>query len=156
MERTFVMVKPDGVQRRLLGEVISRIERKGLSIIGLKLIVMSGEEARALYRVHEGKPFHPKLIRLVTSGPVAVMAVEGYRAIRTVRALLGKTFGYEAEPGTIRGDYALSRGKNIVHGSDGPESAARELGIFFREEELVRLEPVDREWVLEPDELEEG
>jgi nucleoside-diphosphate kinase len=152
MERTFAMVKPDGVMRRLVGEVVSRIERKGLRLAGLKLIRVSDAQARELYKVHEGKPFHPKLMKFITSAPVVVMCVEGYKAVATVRALLGKTFGFEAEPGTIRGDFAMSRGKNIVHGSDSEASAQRELPIFFKPEEMVEHAPVDLDWVYERDE----
>jgi len=151
-ERTFMMVKPDGVLRRLVGEVVSRVERKGLRLVALKLIRMSDAQAKELYKVHEGKPFHSKLMKFITSGPAVVMCVEGYQAIATLRAMLGKTFGAEAEPGTIRGDLAMSRGKNIVHGSDSIESAARELPIFFKREELLDYAVPDVDWVYEPDE----
>lgn len=152
MERTFCMVKPDGVQRRLVGEVVSRIERKGLRIAALKLIRVSQAQARELYKIHEGKPFHARLMQFITSGPVCVMVVEGWQAIGIVRRLLGKTFGFEAEPGTIRGDHAISRGKNVAHGSDGEPSAAREIPIFFKPEEIVEAAPADLDWILEPDE----
>jgi len=152
MERSFMMVKPDGVQRRLVGEVVSRIERKGLRLAAMKLIRMSDTQARELYKVHEGRAFHPKLMKFITSGPVVVLCVEGLQAIATIRTMLGKTFGSEAEPGTIRGDLAMSRGKNIVHGSDSFESAQRELPIFFKKEELLDHAMPDLDWVYESDE----
>jgi len=131
VERTFVMVKPDGVARGLVGEVISRFEKKGLRIIALKMLRMSREQAEELYSVHRGKPFYNSLVDFVTSGPVVVMVLEGESAIDVVRIMIGPTDGRKAPPGTIRGDFALSIQENIVHASDSPESYRREHVIFF-------------------------
>jgi nucleoside-diphosphate kinase len=149
MERSFSMIKPDGVQRRLVGRILQRIEDKGLRLAGLKLVRVSAAQAQALYSVHEGKPFYDTLVRFVTSSPVVVMAIEGHQAVAVVRKLLGATFGYAAEPGSIRGDFGCSKGFNLVHGSDSAESAAREIPIFFQDAELVRYEHADHAWVLE-------
>lgn len=149
MERTFCMIKPDGVQRRLVGRILSRFEDKGLRIVGLKLLRMSPEQAERLYAIHKGKPFYDSLVRFVTSSPVVVLVIEGHQAVAVVRKLLGATFGYTAEPGTIRGDYGCSKGFNLIHGSDAVESAQREIPIFFREGELVAYEHADHVWVLE-------
>jgi len=156
MERTFVMVKPDGVQRRLIGRIVHRIEEKGLTIAGLKLIRMTETQARDLYSVHQGKPFYETLLSFVTSAPAVVMAVEGFRAVGVVRKLLGATFGFEAESGTIRGDYGNSRGFNLVHGSDSPDSAAREIPIFFGNAELLSYSLADESWVNEAPERGSG
>ncbi len=131
VERTFVMIKPDGVRRGLIGEVISRFERKGLKIVALKMLQMTREQAEELYSVHRDKPFFNDLVKFVTSGPVVVMIVEGESAISVVRTLIGPTDGRKAPPGTIRGDFALSIQENIVHASDSPESFEREHKIFF-------------------------
>ncbi|MEZ0289497.1 MAG: nucleoside-diphosphate kinase [Sulfolobales archaeon] len=136
-ERTFVMIKPDGYSRRLVGEIISRIERKGLKIVGLKLIKMSREQAEKLYAVHKNKPFYNDLVKFVTSGPVVVMVVKGESAVEVMRVLIGPTDGRRAPPGTIRGDFALSIQENIIHASDSVENAEYELSIFFSDNELV-------------------
>jgi len=149
MERTFCMIKPDGVQRRLVGRILSRFEDKGLRIVGLKLLHLSREQAERLYAIHKGKPFYDSLVRFVTSSPVVVMVIEGHQAVAVVRKLLGATFGFNAEPGTIRGDYGGSKGFNLIHGSDAVESAQREIPVFFQESELVRYEHADHVWVLE-------
>lgn len=149
MERTFCMIKPDGVQRRLVGKILRRFEEKGLRLAGLKLIHMDKKTAEDLYSVHKGKPFYETLASFVTSGPVVVMVVEGYNAVEVVRKLMGATFGFNAEPGTIRGDYGGSKGFNLVHGSDSADSVKRELPIFFTEKELVRYQHADLEWVYE-------
>ncbi len=149
MERTFCMIKPDGVQRRLVGRILSRFEDKGLRIAGLKLLRVSAEQAERLYAIHKGKPFYDSLVRFVTSSPVVVMVIEGHQAVAVVRKLLGATFGFAAEPGTIRGDYGCSKGFNLIHGSDAVESAQREIPVFFQEGELVRYEHADHAWVLE-------
>lgn len=149
MERTFCMIKPDGVQRRLVGRILSRFEDKGLRIAGLKLLRPSPEQAERLYAIHKGKPFYDSLVRFVTSSPVVVMVIEGHQAVAVVRKLLGATFGFNAEPGTIRGDYGCSKGFNLIHGSDAVESAQREIPVFFQESELVRYEHADHVWVLE-------
>lgn len=131
------MVKPDGVQRGLVGEVVARLERRGLKLVGLKLMKISPQLASRHYAEHEGKPFYPGLISFITSGPVAAMVWEGEKAISIIRTTMGATDPAAATPGTIRGDLAVDKGQNIVHGSDSPESAAREIGLFFRPEELV-------------------
>lgn len=149
MERTLIIIKPDAVQRGLIGEIISRFERRGLKVAGLKFVQIDEALAHQHYAVHEGKPFFPGLIRYITSSPVVVMVLEGPRAIEAARATMGATNPVTATPGTIRADYALEIGRNLVHGSDGPETAAREVALFFREEELVSWSrDVDR-WVLE-------
>jgi nucleoside-diphosphate kinase len=149
MERTFSMIKPDGVQRRLIGRIVQRFEDKGLRLAGMKLLQVSGKQAEELYGIHKGRPFYDSLLKFVTASPVVVMAVEGNQAVAAVRKLLGATFGFNAEPGSIRGDYGSSKGFNLIHGSDSPESAAREIPIFFRPDELVTYEHVDNVWVLE-------
>lgn len=130
-ERTFVMVKPDGVRKGLVGEIISRFEKKGLFLVNMKLLTLSREEAEELYRVHEGKPFFESLVEYVTSGPVVVMILEGEGAVKVVRSLVGATDPQEALPGTIRGDFALTIEENIVHASDSADSYQRESAIFF-------------------------
>ena len=131
MERTFVMVKPDGVQRNLVGEVISRFEKRGLKLVGLKLMQISQELAAKHYGEHQGKPFYDELIGFITSGPVVAMVWEGLNAVSVVRNMMGKTNPAEAAPGTIRGDFALYMVNNVVHGSDSPDSATREINLFF-------------------------
>lgn len=137
LERTFVMLKPDAVERRLIGEIIGRLERRGLRIVGMKMLVPTRELAEAHYAVHRGKPFYEELVAFVTGGPVVAMAVEGPNAIQLVRAMMGATRPTEALPGTIRGDLTVDVQRNLIHGSDGPETAASELAIWFRPEELI-------------------
>ncbi len=137
LERTLILIKPDAVQRRLIGRVISRIEDKGLSIIGLKLLQVTPEISRLHYAEHVSKPFYPELEAFITSGPLVALAIEGPEVITVMRTLMGKTNAREAAPGTIRGDLGASRQMNLIHGSDGPESAARELAIYFGAGELV-------------------
>ncbi|MGC9181860.1 nucleoside-diphosphate kinase [Thermogladius sp. KZ2Tp1] len=137
VERTLVMVKPDGVRRGLVGEIISRFEKKGFRIVGLKMLRMNRELAEKFYSVHRGKPFFNSLIDFITSGPVVAMVIEGDSAISVARLMIGSTDGREALPGTIRGDYALSKSENVVHASDSPESAAYEIGLLFSENELA-------------------
>jgi len=139
VERTFVFLKPEAVKRGLMGEIIARIERKGLRIKAMRLHRMTREEAERLYAVHRGKEFFERLVRHVTSGPVLLMVVEGPRAIKAMRRLIGATDPLEAGPGTIRGDFALDITANIIHAADGPESAEREMRIFFSEEEIEAL-----------------
>ena len=143
------MIKPDGVQRRLIGRILQRFEDKGLRLIGLKLLSVSQAQAENLYGIHKERPFYGSLMKFVTASPVVVIAVEGNQAIAVVRKLLGATFGFNAEPGSIRGDFSCSKGYNLVHGSDSPEAAAREIPIFFGANELVKYEHVDNVWVLE-------
>ena len=132
-ERTFVMVKPDGVRRGLVGEVVGRLERKTLGIIGMKLFTIDKELAETHYSEHVDRPFFRELVSFITSGPVVAMCVEGEEAVSVCRTLMGATDPKQAAPGTIRGDLGLAIGENIVHGSDSPESAKRELGLFFPE-----------------------
>lgn len=147
IERTFIALKPDAVQRALSGEIVSRFERKGLKLIGAKLINVSTELAETHYGEHKGKPFYDGLVSFITSGPVLCLAMEGPSAVSVVRKLVGKTFGTEAEPGTIRGDYGSSRGMNLIHASDSTESSARELELWFNSEELLSYERVMDQWV---------
>ena len=149
MERTLVILKPDAVQRGLVGEIIARFERRGLKIVGLKLIQIDEPLARRHYAVHEGKPFFAGLIRYITSAPVVVMVLEGTRAIEAVRQTMGSTKPVEATPGTIRADLGLEIGRNLVHGSDGPETAAQEIALYFRPEELVSWGRDTDRWIYE-------
>ncbi|MDQ7028291.1 MAG: nucleoside-diphosphate kinase [Ardenticatenia bacterium] len=149
MERTLVIVKPDGVQRGLTGEVIRRLEQRGLKVIALKMLHVSRELAERHYAVHKGKPFYEPLIEYITSSPVVVMVVEGKAAIRVVRKTVGATNPADAEPGTIRADYALEIGRNIVHASDAPETAEAEIAIWFRAEELCPYERSLDTWIYE-------
>ncbi len=149
MDHTLVLVKPDGVQRGLVGPVITRLEQRGLRLVAMKLMMISRELASQHYGVHEGKPFYDGLLDYITSGPVVVMVWEAAGAVAVVRKAMGATRPAEAEPGTIRGDYALEVGRNIVHGSDSQETAAFEIGLFFSDGELVEWgRSVDR-WVFE-------
>jgi nucleoside-diphosphate kinase len=137
MERTFIMIKPDGVQRGLVGEIIRRFETKGLRIVGLKQLVPSHELAEKHYAVHRDKPFFHSVVQFITSGPVVAIALEGPDAISLSRMMMGKTSPKEATPGTIRGDFANSTEKNLVHGSDSPETAQEEIALWFQREELL-------------------
>ncbi|MEQ8200064.1 MAG: nucleoside-diphosphate kinase [Syntrophomonadaceae bacterium] len=137
MERTFVMVKPDGVQRGLIGEIIGRIERRGIKLVALKLMQISSQLAAEHYQEHMGKPFFDGLIDFIISGPVAAMVLEGENVVAMVRAMMGATDPQGAAPGTIRGDYGVSIDKNIIHGSDSPLSAAREIDLFFSSGETI-------------------
>lgn len=139
VERTFVLLKPDAVARRLAGEILGRFETKGLKIIGMKMLRVTPELSRQHYAEHVTKGFYPLLEEFITSGPVVALVLEGPGAIGVVRTMLGPTNGRDAAPGTIRGDYGLSRQMNLVHGSDGPDAAAREIGIYFKPEELISL-----------------
>ena len=131
VERTLVLVKPDGVARRLIGEVVARIERKGLDITAMELRTLDQDTARQHYGEHEGKPFFGELVSLITSGPLVAMMVDGEQAVTAVRTLIGPTDPVKAQPGTIRGDFGLEIGQNLVHGSDSPESGERETKLFF-------------------------
>ena len=147
MERTLIILKPDAVQRRLVGRLLQRFEDKGLAIAGMKFMRIPRDLAERHYAPHKGKPFYPGLITYITSGPVVVLVLEGERCIDIARTLMGKTFGYEAAPGTIRGDFGASRSFNLVHGSDSPESAAAEIALYFADRELVSYPIAGREWV---------
>ena len=148
MQTTFVMVKPDGVQRGLVGEIIGRFERKGLRLVGLRQLTPSLELAEAHYEVHNERPFYPGLIQFITSGPVVAMAWTGVDAISVARNVIGPTDGRKAAPGTIRGDYALDIGHNIIHGSDAEETAEFELGLWFPDG-VVDWTRLDETWVYE-------
>lgn len=137
MERTFIMVKPNGVTRGLVGEVVRRFEQRGLTLRGMKLMRLSRELAERHYAEHVGKPFYESLVTFVISGPVVVMVWEGNEAITVARTMMGATDPVDAAPGTIRGDFATVMEENVVHGSDSPESAVREIGLFFTDAELV-------------------
>jgi nucleoside-diphosphate kinase len=149
MEQTLVLVKPDGVQRGLIGEIVTRLERRGLKLCGMKFMRMSRELASAHYRAHEGKPFYDGLVNYITSGPIVAMIWEGKDAIQTVRTTMGATNPSTAAPGTIRGDLAVEIGRNLVHGSDGPDSAAYEGALFFSAEELVAWQRETDPWIRE-------
>ncbi|ACV58703.1 nucleoside-diphosphate kinase [Alicyclobacillus acidocaldarius] len=142
-EQTFVMVKPDGVQRGLVGEIVARFERKGLKLVAAKLVQVSKELAEAHYAEHRERPFFGELVQFITSSPVFAMILEGENAIAVVRAMMGKTNPAEAAPGTIRGDLGLTIGMNVVHGSDSPESAKREIELWFPEGALTYERTVD-------------
>ena len=149
MERTLIIVKPDAMQRGLAGEVLSRLERRGLKLIGLKLIRIDQALAHRHYGEHQGKPFFEGLVSFITSGPVVVGVLEGTNAVQAVRNTMGVTNPTAAGPGTIRGDLALELGRNMVHGSDSPESAEREIALFFKPEELIEFERDADRWVFE-------
>ena len=147
IETTLVIVKPDGVQRALVGEILSRFERKGLQVVGLKLARLEKATLEKHYGEHKAKPFFAGLVSFMSSSPVVIAALRGHNAIPIVRGLMGKTFGKDAAPGTIRGDLAISSSFNLVHGSDGPEAAARELKLFFKKGEVLDYPLGNREWV---------
>ena len=149
MEKTLVLVKPDGVQRGLIGTVIGRIESKGLKIVGLKLIHVSEELAKEHYGEHVARPFFGDLVSFITSSPVVALAVEGDNAVSVVRTLMGGTNPQEADPGTIRGDFGMTIGMNLVHGSDSVESAERELNLFFDKNEILDYVREIDAWVIE-------
>lgn len=148
MERTFVMLKPDAVQRGLIGEIVSRFEKRGLKIIAMKLLHVSQSLAKEHYAVHQGRPFYEGLIQYITSGPVVAMVLEGPNAIQAARNTMGATNPVAAAPGTIRADLGMEIGRNLVHGSDGPETAAFEIGLWFGEELASWTRDLDR-WILE-------
>jgi nucleoside-diphosphate kinase len=149
LEQTLVILKPDAVQRRLLGRIIQRFEDKGLRIAAVKFMRISKDLAERHYAVHKGKPFYPSLIEYITSGPVVVMVLAGPQAIAVTRKMMGKTFGFEAEPGTIRGDYGISRTLNLIHGSDGPDSAGKEIALFFSKDEIIEFNMCDEPWAIQ-------
>ena len=151
-ERSLILIKPDAVQRRLAGQLIGRLEDKGLKIVGMKMLRVTKELSREHYAEHVEKPFYPLLEEFITSGPVIALVAEGPQAITVVRDMMGPTNGREAAPGTIRGDFGLSRQMNLMHGSDGPEAAVREIGIYFDSEELLDYETTLGGWVCADDE----
>jgi nucleoside-diphosphate kinase len=148
-QRTLIIVKPDGLQRQLAGAILSRLEQKGLRFVGLKLMQIDRPLAERHYAVHQGKPFYEGLVQFITSGPVVVAVLEGPDAIQATRTLMGATNPVTADPGSIRGTYALEIGQNLIHGSDSPETAQHEIGLYFKSEELVEYRrDVDR-WIAE-------
>lgn len=149
MERTFIMIKPDGVQRHLVGEIISRFEAKGFTLVGLKMMKVSRELAEQHYDVHKGKPFFSSLVDFIISAPVTAMVWEGENVVAAARKIIGTTDPINAEPGSIRGDFGVSIGRNLIHGSDAIETARREIELWFKEEELVGWEPVRQSWLYE-------
>ena len=149
MERTLVIIKPDGVQRGLVGPILTRLERRGLRLAAMKLIQITPELAARHYKIHQGKPFYEGLIDFITSGPVVVAVIEGQDAINTVRKTMGATNPAQAEPGTIRADYALEIGCNLVHGSDGEDTATYEIPLFFTEDEILSYERAIDAWINE-------
>ena len=152
MERTLVLLKPDCVQRRLMGKVLSRFEEKGLNVIGLKMLQVTPQLAKTHYAEHVQKPFYPGLEKFITASPIVAMVMEGLEVIRVVREMLGATSGLKAAAGTIRGDYSSSRQMNLVHASDGPEAAAKEIALYFKPEEILPYEPTLIDWFKAGDE----
>lgn len=149
VERTFLAIKPDGVQRSLVGEIIRRFEAKGFTLVGMKFMKVSRELAEQHYGVHRERPFFQGLVEFITSGPVVAMVWEGDGVIASARKMIGATNPLTAEPGTIRGDYGVNIGRNIIHGSDAPETAQQEVSLWFKEEELASWEPSLTPWIKE-------
>ncbi|MGB3492961.1 MAG: nucleoside-diphosphate kinase [Elainellaceae cyanobacterium] len=149
MERTFLAIKPDGVQRGLIGDIIRRFETKGFTLVGLKLMQVSRELAETHYGVHKERPFFAGLVDFITSGPVVAMVWEGEGVIASARKIIGATNPLTSEPGTIRGDFGVSIGRNLIHGSDAPETAQQEIGLWFSEADLVSWQPAMTSWIYE-------
>ncbi len=149
MERTLIIIKPDAVQRALIGEIIRRFESRGLRIAGMKFMQISRELAQKHYAIHEGKPFFEGLLDYITSAPVVVMALEGHDAIAIARKTIGATKPVEADAGTIRGDFGMQVGRNLVHGSDSPENGQKEVALFFRNDELIDWARDTERWIFE-------
>ncbi len=149
MERTFIAIKPDGVQRGLVGEIICRFETKGFTLVGLKFMTVSRELAQQHYDVHREKPFFGGLVEFITSAPVAAMVWEGDGVVASARKMIGATNPLTAEPGTIRGDFGVSIGRNLIHGSDAVETALSEISLWFKEDELVNWQPTISSWIRE-------
>ncbi len=147
MQQTLILYKPDCVQRRLVGALTAKFEQKGLRLAGLKLVQASRALAEQHYAVHKGKPFYESLLSFLTSGPTVAVVWEGREAVTVARNLIGATDGVKAPPGTIRGDYGISVQNNLVHGSDSPENAALEIGLWFKPDELVAFAPIDQPWI---------
>ncbi|MCA9294506.1 MAG: nucleoside-diphosphate kinase [Phycisphaerales bacterium] len=147
METTLIILKPDAVQRGLMGKIITRFEEKGLKIVGMKMMTISQDLAGTHYAAHKGKPFYDGLVKFMTSSPVLVMAIMGNDAITICRKMMGATFGSKAEPGTIRGDFGVSNSFNLIHGSDSPEAAEKEMGLFFADGGVQKLDRAIEQWV---------
>lgn len=150
VEKTLVILKPDCIQRRLIGRIIQRFEDKGLTIAAMKLMRISRDLAERHYAPHQGKPFYPGLLDYMTSGPVVVLVLTGQGVIDISRKLMGQTFGFDADPGTIRGDFGASKTYNLVHGSDSPESADTEIALYFTPQELLDYETAAHHWTFKP------
>ncbi len=153
MQTSLIILKPDAIQRGLAGQILQRFERKGLRIVGAKLMMVPKELAEKHYAEHKGKPFYDGLLAFVTSSPVMVLAIQGLDAVTVCRTLIGATNGRKADPGTIRGDFGMSGGYNMIHGSDSPESAERELALWFTKEELTDVDRTIEKWVYDPSDL---
>lgn len=147
VERTLIIIKPDGIHRHLAGEIIGRFEKKGAKIVAAKFMQISEGLARQLYAVHQGKPFFEGLVKYLSSAPILIMVWEAEGVIDMARKMMGATFGYEAEPGTIRGDFSCSRGYNLIHGSDSPKSAEQEINLFFNPDEIINYKLADADWL---------
>jgi nucleoside-diphosphate kinase len=147
MQQTLILLKPDAVQRRLIGAILQRFEQKGLRIAGLKLVQASQTLAQKHYAVHQGKPFYPSLLQFLTSGPTLAVCLEGREAVAVVRAMMGSTDGAKAAPGTIRGDFGITVQNNLIHGSDSPENARTEIELWFKPDELISWNPADAPWI---------
>ena len=148
-QTTLVLIKPDGVQRGLIGEIINRLERRGLKLVGMKFLQIDQVQASRHYEAHVDKPFFKSLVQFITSSPVVALAVQGNNSIEVVRNTMGATDPKNADPGTMRGDMGLDIGRNLVHGSDSPEAASRELSLFFGEEEIIKWNRSTEEWIHE-------
>ena len=146
MDRTLIILKPDSLQRGLVGKILTRFEEKGLQVVGIKMVMISEELAAKHYAPHKGKPFYEGLVRFMTSSPVVVLALQGKGVIDVARKMMGATFGFKAEPGTIRGDFGVSSSFNLIHGSDSPDSAKAELALWFKPEELHTFDLANRVW----------
>jgi len=148
-ERTFVLLKPDAIQRSLVGGILARFEQRGLKLVALKLVKVPRELAETYYLEHKGKPFYAGLVKYVTSSPSVALVLEGDEAVAVVRKMMGKTNSAEAESGTIRGDFGIKIGRNLIHGSDSVATAKREIGLFFKPEELLDYARIDETWLYE-------
>lgn len=153
MERTLIILKPDAIQRGLTGKILSRFEEKGLKIVGTRFAQVPRETLEKHYADHAGKPFYEGLVSFMAKSPVLILALEGRGAIAVCRKMMGATFGSNAEPGTIRGDFGISDSFNLIHGSDSPEAAEKELKLFFRPEDLVSWDHISAPWIYDADEL---
>lgn len=147
VERTLIIIKPDGMYRRLVGEIIGRFEKKGFKIAAAKLMQITPQLAKKLYAVHKGKNFFNRLVKYISSAPVFVMVLEGEKIIEITRKMMGATFGYDALPGTIRGDFGTSQVRNLVHGSDSAKSAQKEISLFFKPSEILKYKMTDEDWL---------
>ena len=153
MQRTLIILKPDAVQRGLMGRILARFEEKGLKVAAARFARLNESLLEQHYASHKGKPFYPGLVRFMSESPVLVLVLEGANAIAVCRKMMGATFGQNAEPGTIRGDFGISRSYNLIHGSDSPEAAEREIALFFDPNELVEWQPAGHRWVYDAEDL---